>query len=109
MNRTITFEYNGKEYTLEFTRKTVQEMDREGFKVQDVDTYPATMIPKLFAGAFKAHHRHLKQPVIDEIFDSISNRYELIEKLAEMYMEPIQALMDEPDEDTGKNVDWVAS
>nr|DAH99835.1 MAG TPA: protein of unknown function (DUF5055) [Caudoviricetes sp.] len=36
------------------------------------------------------------------------DKEKLIEKLAEMYNEPIVSLMEEP-EDSAKNVDWMAS
>lgn len=38
----------------------------------------------------------------------MTNKEELIGKLAEMYNEPIMALVEEPEESEG-NVDWVAS
>ena len=62
----------------------------------------------LFAGAFLANHRFVKQEVIDEIFSKMTNKSELIGKLAEMYNEPIMTLIDEP-EDAEGNLDWTAS
>lgn len=108
MNKQLRFTYDGKEYTLEYTRKSVAEMERKGFVVSDIDTKPVTVLPALFAGAFLANHRFVKQEVIDEIFSKIKNKSELIGKLAEMYNEPIAALIDEPEESAG-NVDWTAS
>ena len=67
-----------------------------------------TLLPALFAGAFKAHHRFVKQDTIDAIYANMPNKDKLIEKLAEMYNEPILSLMEEP-EDTAKNVDWMTS
>lgn len=109
MAKQINFEYNDKEYCLEFTRETIKQMEREGFVANDIITKPMTSLPKLFAGAFKAHHKFdTKQKVIDEIFDSLSNKGALIEKLAEMYNEPIEALMDDGGE--AKNaIMWEAS
>ena len=34
MAKQIKFSYKDKEYTLEFTRKTVSQMEDEGFRVQ---------------------------------------------------------------------------
>ena len=65
-------------------------------------------LPTLFAGAFLANHRFVKQDVIDAIFAKMTNKEELIGKLAEMYNEPIMALVEEPDEAEG-NVNWTAS
>lgn len=108
MAKQINFSYEGKDYTLEYTRRTIQQMESEGFVADDIDKRPMTLLPTLFAGAFKAHHRFVKQEVIDKIYAAMPNKDSLIEKLAEMYNEPIMSLMDEPDESTG-NVEWVTS
>lgn len=106
MSKQITLTYEDKEYTLEFTRRTIQQMESEGFVIQDVDRKPMSTLPVLFAGAFKAHHRYLKRDTIDKIFDQIRNKGDLIETLANMYAEPLSALVDEPEDDSG-NVDWT--
>lgn len=108
MAKQIIFTYDGKDYTLEYTRRTIKQMEDEGFVARNIDDKPMTLLPVLFAGAFKAHHRFVKQDVIDEIYAHMPNKDKLIEKLAEMYNEPIISLMEEP-EDTAKNVDWMAS
>ena len=108
MAKTINFTYEGKDYTLEFTRRTIRQMEDEGFVARNIDDRPMTLLPALFAGAFKAHHRFVKQETIDAIYANMPNKDKLIEKLAEMYNEPIISLMQEP-EDTAKNVDWMAS
>ncbi len=108
MNKQLKFTYQDKEYCLEFTRKSVEAMERSGFIADDIQRKPMTVLPKLFAGAFLANHRFVKTEVINEIFDKMTNKSELIGKLSEMYNEPIMALVDEPGESEG-NVDWTAS
>ena len=108
MSKQLNFEYKGTKYTLEFTRRTVEQMDREGFVAEDLKTKPVTMLPTLFAGAFKANHRFVKPDVIDEIYSKLTNKAELIGKLAEMYNEPIMALIDEPAE-SSENLTWTQS
>ena len=108
MNKQLRFTYQDKEYVLEYTRKSVAEMERKGFVASDIDSKPVTVLPALFAGAFLANHRYVKQEVIDEIYSKLTNKAELISKLAEMYNEPIKALVDEPEESAG-NVDWAAN
>jgi len=105
----IRFEYKGQEYILEFTRKSIEMMERQGFVASDIVEKPMTTLPALFAGAFLAHHRNVKKELIDEIFSKMTNKEELIRKLAEMYNEPIMALMDEPDPNDEGNVKWEAS
>jgi hypothetical protein len=109
MAKTITFTYKDCEYTLEYTRKSIETMERQGFVVSDIEAKPMTILPALFAGAFLARHRFVKKEVIDEIFSKITNKSEFIQKLAEMYSEPISALIDEPDEKDEGNVEWGAS
>lgn len=109
MAKQIVFTYEDKEYTLEFTRRTVKQMEDEGFVAQDIDRKPMTLLPALFAGAFKAHHRFVKQDVIDKIYAGMPRKDELIGKLAEMYNDPIVTLMEEPDEKAVKNVSWEAN
>ncbi len=108
MSKQLKFTYQDKEYCLEYTRKSVEMMEKGGFVASDIQDKPMTTLPALFAGAFLAHHRLVKQGVIDEIFSKMTNKSELIGKLAEMYNEPIMTLIDEPDEAEG-NLDWTAS
>ena len=108
MSKQLNFKYNGTEYTLEYTRKSVEQMEREGFVADDLKIKPLTMLPTLFAGAFKAHHKYVKREVIDEIYSKMTNKADLIGKLAEMYNEPIMALIDEPAE-SAENLTWTQS
>ena len=108
MSKQLNFTYQDKEYCLEYTRKSVEIMEKNGFVASDIKDKPMTTLPALFAGAFLAHHRFVKQEVIDEIFSKMTNKSDLIGKLAEMYNEPILTLIDEPKETEG-NLDWTAS
>lgn len=109
MAKQLRFTYDGKDYTLEFTRRTVAEMEKKGFIASDITDKPMTMLPALFAGAFLAHHRFVKEDVINDIYSKLTNKEDLIGNLAEMYNEPIMALVEEPDENTEGNLDWTAT
>ena len=104
MAKQLKFRYQDKEYNLEFTRKTVAEMERKGFIAAEVSEKPMSTLPELFRGAFLAHHRYIKP----EIIDKMTNKEDLIGKLAEMYAEPILSLVEEPEEAEG-NLKWTAS
>lgn len=108
MAKVLKFDYEDKTYTLEYTRKTVAEMERNGFVANDINDKPMTILPALFEGAFLAHHRFAKKDKIQEIFSHMTNKEDLIGKLAEMYNEPIVSLVEEPEENEG-NVNWTAS
>lgn len=108
MNKQLRFTYDGKDYCLEYTRRSVEMMEKRGFIASDITDKPMTALPALFAGAFLANHRFVKPETIDEIYSKLTNRQELIGKLAEMYNEPILALVDDPEENEG-NLNWTAS
>lgn len=108
MAKQLTFTYDGKDYTLEFTRRTVSEMENKGFIASDITAKPMTTLPALFAGAFLAHHRFVKEDIINDIYSKLTKKEDLIGKLAEMYNEPILALVEEPEKAEG-NLDWTAT
>ena len=108
MAKQLTFTYDGKDYTLEFTRRTVAEMEKKGFIASDITDKPMTTLPALFAGAFLAHHRFVKEDIINDIYSKLTKKEDLIGKLAEMYNEPILALVEEPEKAEG-NLDWTAT
>ena len=107
MAKTIVFTYADKEYTLEFTRRTIRQMEEEGFNVQEIASKPMTMLPKLFAGAFKAHHKFVKQETVDAIYDAMADKDALIDTLSKMYNEPIASLLSDPEDSKG-NLSWKA-
>lgn len=105
MAKTINFNFEGEDYILEFTRSSVATLEKQGFNISDISDKPLTTLPALFAGAFLAHHRFTKRDVIDRIYDKMTNKMDLVMRLAEMYNEPIEALVDEPEESEG-NLIW---
>ena len=105
MTEKIKFKYEGKEYVLEFTRQSVEEMERRGFVAEEVLTKPLTVLPTLFAGAFIANHRFTKRKVINEIFKQIDDKGGLLDALAEMYSLVIDEFTEEL-EKKNKNLTW---
>jgi hypothetical protein len=108
MAKTLEFTYKGKDYVLEYTRRTVKEMEKNDFDISQVERKMVTFLPMLFEGAFLAHHRFEKKDLIEEIYSHMTNKEALLGKLAEMYSEPIEALLEEPTEKEG-NVNWTAN
>lgn len=104
----INLNYEDKKYTLEFNRKTIRAMERQGFVASKLEDMPMSMIMHLFSGAFMMHHRNITESEVDKIYESIRNKEDFLAKLSEMYSDPIVALMDEPEEDEG-NAEWEAS
>ena len=108
MAKQINIKYKDVDYTLEFTRKSIEKLEKTGFVLSDIESKPMTTLPRLFNGAFLAHHPFIKSELTDEIFDHISDKERLLVNLVEMYSEPIIALISEPADDE-KNVEWGAS
>ena len=104
---TINDPTTGVTYTLEYTRKTVEAMEKNGFVAADVERKPMTLLPALFAGAFLAHHRFVKRDVIDSIYARMNHKDELIAALVEMYNDPLLSLLDEPEQEGNEgNLSW---
>lgn len=104
----IKFNYKGRDYCLEFTRKSVEKMERSGFRADDISEKPMLTLPALFAGAFIANHPFVKRELTDEIFWNMKNRGELISKLSEMFNATIKSLVEASDGDDEGNLDWTA-
>lgn len=102
----ISLEFEGAKYTLAFTRRTVQTLTRNGFKVDMITEQPAIGIPMLFRGAFMVHHRMIKEELTDRIWDMIPKKSDFISALVEMFVEPINVLLGEPEGDDEKKVEW---
>ena len=101
----IVFEHKGTQYTLEYTRDSIKQMERGGFSFEKAGDTPITSLLALFKGAFIAHHPRTSQSVIDEIWDNLGDKDGLFEALANLYNEPMEALMKEP-EDESKKIAW---
>ncbi len=110
MAKQLTFTYEDRDYTLEFTRRTVAEMERKGFIASDITEKPMTTLPAMSRGESPLLHPSffVKQDVINDIYSKLTHKEELIGKLAEMYNEPILSLVEEPEKDEG-NLDWTAT
>ena len=94
-----------KVYTLEFTRKSVKQLEARGFRNSELRDKPATLIPDFFAGAFIAHHPYVKRSVVDEIFDNLERKDEMIEALGDMYNDTLTSLIGDDEEKQG-NIAW---
>lgn len=100
----ISFTHKGTDYTLEFTRDSIKQMERVGFSLDSAASQPVTSLEILFKYAFSAHHPRISQTVIQEIWESMDNKDGLFEALIELYSEPLEAMFKEPEE--GKKIEW---
>ena len=103
----ISFSYNDKDYCLEFTKASVKAMEDRGFSPSKILDAPVTYLPELFYGAFRANHPYVNRKVVDEIFEAMEGKSELVNTLIEMYNEPIKALTEEKNGDEGNGIKWT--
>lgn len=106
MAKTITIPYGGKTYTLEYTRKTVSMMEKQGFNISELSDKMAIMVPMLFYGAFYAHHEKVKNETKETIWCRLKNREKLTTTLAEMYYDAYATLFDSDEEADEGNSGW---
>jgi len=107
MAKRIEFDYEGKHWVMEYNARTVKEVQSSGFKTEDISDKSLIMLPLLFRGAFLMHHRGTKVTLLDEIMEKLGNKEELYAKLLEMYNEPVEALIEEPD--ASVKVEWTGN
>ena len=101
----ISLTHNKTEYILEYNRQSVKTMESQGFVLDELTSKPVTMIPLLFSGAFIKNHRGVKRSVVDEIFDTVSDKSGLMEALMEMYAETLSSLTESNDSEG--NATWA--
>lgn len=91
----ITDPDNGREYTLEFTRRSVSKAEAAGLDVNKLDSASMTMIPKLFWAAFLAHHPQMTQDQTDKIlFEGLGGlNEEEMSYLGKLYAAPFNSLV----------------
>ena len=101
--RTIDFTYNGVDYKLGFTLASIEQMERSGFILRELDTKMAIRTKELFYGSFMMNHKGIKRKLVDEIYDKLKDKEGLLLGLAELYNEAGEALLEEG------NVGWTMS
>jgi hypothetical protein len=106
MSKQISFEFEKKTYTLEYTLRTAGQANEDGFILDQLGDKPALMIPKLVYWAFARHHRGINRKQTEDIYAWIKDKSGFITALAEMYAEAVNALVDDDEESAG-NANWT--
>lgn len=119
MAKQITFTFDGKEYILEFSRKTVKDAQKKGLTYEcldSIDKNPLSLldiVPLLWSCAFDMHHPSVSEEKRQEMYkqltdkkgdDEDENDSGLFGALAELFAEPLNTLFEEQG-----NVEWKAS
>lgn len=107
----ITVTYKKNDYTLEYTRNAVRQMEQQGFVLEKLSEQPMTMVPLLVYGAFTKHHKGIKRSLMDEIYEHIADKIGdgdngFIQALLEMYADTVNTLTDNSSVDEGNAAVW---
>lgn len=104
--KSVTLEYNGSIYTLEFNRRTAAMVERQyGFSMNELTSGKISFLPDLFRCALVMHHPKMKQETADMLFDLMDDKQGLMICLVELYANAINSLMESPEE--GKGISWT--
>lgn len=105
----IVEDKNGKEYVLEFTRKAAERIEKQGFDITQMGTYPVTQVSMLFHAAFLKNYSYIKRETTDEIYESQKGKFSLVNYLVEMYVETVQTLVGDEEPCDEENPTWRAT
>ena len=110
----ITITYNDNDYTLEYSRNSVKQMEAQGFVLDKIAEQPMTMIPMLVYGAFAKNHKGIKRSLVDEIYEQVTDKIGdgdngFIHALLEMYAETVNTLTSNESADEGNRAVWTVT
>lgn len=103
---TIRDNEKGVEYTLQFNRESVLFTNNQGFRASDLTDNLEGMLPILFYGAFRMHHKDVARNKTNALLDELAPvSQDFVVRLLELYAEPRNALVnDEPTERKNSNL-----
>lgn len=108
---TIDIEYNGRKYKLGFNRKTIKEMERDGFSFSEAEGNEVGRLLALYRGAFKQYQPKMTDEEIDEVFGALVKEQDeesIYAVLMEMVQEPLSVLSS-PEGEESKKATWVVN
>lgn len=109
MSKKIEFDYEGEHYTLEYNRKSIEMLEKNGFRLAEFESKLMTNIPLLFHGAFFMHHPTMMVAKVDEIYDNLEDKKSIAAQLYGMVAETYNTLFEEKKDEEGeetKKISW---
>ena len=96
----LTVEESGDEYTLEFSKESVIFTNRQGFKISEFQDNMEEMLPILWYGAFRMHHKNVSRQKTDKLLEDIGGlTSEAAERLIMLYGQPRKSLFRDEEEE----------
>ena len=105
MNTKIQFTYKDVPYVLEYNRMAIKQMEASGFSLEEFTKKPMINVDIAFKGLFLKNHKRTNEKLIEEIYDKLGNRDQLIEKIGIMLTESYNSLLDDEENAEG-NIVW---
>ena len=101
----LTDTETGEKFTLEFSRESVVFTNRQGFKLNEAGNNSMEMLPILFYGAFRMHHKNISRQRTDQIlFEDLGGLSSAaVERLMMLYNAPHSALIHDEEDEYSKN------
>ena len=97
----LTDNASGEVYTLEYSRESVVFINNHGFKRSEIEDNMEEMLPLLFWGAFRMHHRRISRTQADAILEKLGGITDsMLNRLIALYNVPITTLVRSDDEGT---------
>ena len=95
---------DGTEYTLEFSRKSIEFAEKRGFKMDELGDYMMTRVPELFYYSFRMHHPMMTKKPTDEIlFDKLGGMSEeMLTRLGELHAQGYESLINSDESKNSK-------
>ena len=101
----IKNEKDGKKYELAYNRSAIVRMEKQGFKIENIEKEPISTVILLMRGAFYMHNPSLSDDEIDAICDDIQGGDEFVKALLGLYTNVLMSLSG-GDKKTEKNFKW---
>mgnify|MGYP002521087765 CR=1 FL=1 len=109
VKRSISFEWNGTEYTLEYNRAAAELLEKKhGINVMRMVSggeVRVTDLPDMFRAALMMHHPNMKRETADALYSLLADKDGLYVALAEMLAATVGDIFEEPEE--GKAICWT--
>lgn len=95
---------DGTEYTLEFSRKSIEFAEKRGFKFDELSDYLMTRVPELFYYSFRMHHANMTKKQTDDIlFEKLGGMSEaMLTRLGELYAQGYESLINSEESKNSK-------
>ncbi len=103
----VTFNFESKEYRLEFDRRTALLTEKSGFNLAEIGSKPHSNVPLLVWGAFQKNHKKVSSDEAMRIFGALGSKTELINRLIDEYSATYADIFGEEGKDENLT-DWQA-